>query len=221
MTSDETLATIRRLLDEGNRLPVGEASLALYARAHALDLNDPMAMSHHGMALAVVRNRYEQGIVFCEEAVRRLGPQPRLLLNLARAYLAARNKREGVRALRRALARGGASDPEIMRELLALGLRQRPVLPFLPRSFFVNRWLGLLRHRIERKARADDPGQPLPAEKGALSGDLGQARAEVAQELGTTWTDEGDGRGGDVGRDGLAPGARAEDNRGDPSAGER
>src|SRR5690606_33101631 len=118
-----------------------EHQLRCFEAAHALDRNDPRAMSFHGMALASVRHRYLEGIVFCEEAVRRMGPNPDLLVNLARSYLAANNKREAVRALRRAMSRSGGDDVRARAELVALGLRRPPVIPFLPRGFFLNRWL--------------------------------------------------------------------------------
>src|SRR5438067_1382243 len=82
-----------------------------------------------------------------------------------KAHLAARNKREAVRCLRRALARSEGSDDRARIELAALGLRRPAVLPFLPRSFFLNRLLGRLRHAmIERRAAREDGLNPVPAE---------------------------------------------------------
>lgn len=168
---------IRELLAAGERTTDPDEQFALYAEAHRLDLNDPMAMSHHGMALATVKGAYQQGIVFCEEAVRRIGANPDLLVNLARAYTAARSKREAVRCLRRALARSGGSHSGALNELLKLGLRRRSVIPFLPRSFFLNKFLGKLRHRLFYAKQQDDDGRlPVPAELGQLSGDVEAAR---------------------------------------------
>lgn len=167
---------IRALLAEGDRAEEPQRQLALYAEAHRLDLNDPIAMSAHGMALATVKGAYQQGIVFCEEAVRRIGANPDLLVNLAKAYTAASSKREAVRCLRRALARSGGTHQAALAELLKLGLRRRPVIPFLPRSFFLNKFLGRLRHRLfYAKQQADDGQTPVPAELGRLSGDVEQA----------------------------------------------
>lgn len=178
----ERARRVRALLAEGDRAEVPERQLALYAAAHRLDLNDPLAMSAHGMALATVKGAYQQGIVFCEEAVRRIGANPDLLVNLARAYTAASSKREAVRCLRRALARSGGHHPAALAELLKLGLRRRPVIPFLPRSFFLNKFLGKLRHRLfYAKQQADDGLQPVPAELGQMSGDVEQARRALGQ----------------------------------------
>ena len=169
-------AAVKRLVDQGLAARTPEAMLSAFEAAHRLDLNDPVAMSLHGMALATVSHRYQQGVVFCEEAVRRQGPSPFLLVNLAKAFRAARNKREAVRCLRRALARSHGDDERARTELAELGLRRAPVIPFLPRSFFVNRLLGRLRHAIvERPAARLDGLRPVPAELGRLSGDLAAA----------------------------------------------
>lgn len=137
----------------------------LYTEAHRLDLNDPMALGGYGMVLALRKQRYQEGIVFCEEALRRKGPHPELLLNLGRALIAASCRRDAVRVLRRALARA-PGHPRIIAELAALGLRARPVIPFLPRSFFLNRWLGRLRHWLRRRPGEEDPRAPLALELG-------------------------------------------------------
>lgn len=171
-------ALIQQARDEGDP----SRSAELYEQAHRLDLNDPMAMSYYGMSLAVHRNFHQQGIVFCEEAVRRMGPHPDLLLNLARALLASRNKKEAVRVLRRALARS-QGHPRVISELVALGLRATPVIPFLPRSFFVNKYLGMFRHWLKGLGRERDDGRrPLPAELGRLSGNVDVVRQAMDEE---------------------------------------
>lgn len=167
------------LIARGREARAPEEQLRLFAQAHQRDLNDAFAMSWHGMALATVQHRYQEGIVFCEEAVRRLGPNPDLLVNLARAYLASRNKREAVRALRRAMVRAKGADERARIELAALGLRRRPVLPFLPRSFFVNKYLGMLRHRLLTRGPPVDGREPIPAELGKVSGSVVEAQRRI------------------------------------------
>jgi len=169
---DPVRRRIRDLVARGTAAEDPQERLRLFEEAHRLDLNDPWAMSHHGAALACVRRATLQGIAYCEEAVRRNGPAPELLLNLADAYLAALNKREAVRALRRALA-VAPGDPRAARMIATLGLRRRPVVPFLPRSSLVNKYLGMLRHRLlSWGERAEDPSEPIPAE-------LGQSAAQA------------------------------------------
>lgn len=172
---------VRELIEKGLAAKDPQSQFALFKQAHLADMNDAHAMSVHGMSIATVQGRYQQGIVFCEEAVRRHGPSPFLLVNLAKAYLAAKNKREAVRCLRRALARSSGEDDRARIELASLGLRRRPVIPFLPRSFILNKVLGKWRHAIlERKTPPDNGEKPIPAELGQLSGDLNAAQAAIA-----------------------------------------
>lgn len=171
---------VRQLIRQGLASKDPAEQLRCFQRAHERDLNDPAAMSFYGMALAEVQHHYQQGIVFCEEAVRRMGPNPDLLVNLAKAYLAAKNKREAVRALRRAMARAMGEEERVRAELAALGLRRPPVIPFLPRTFFLNKYLGILRHRLlTRRLSRDDGTKPIPAELGQLSGDVEAARRSL------------------------------------------
>lgn len=181
----ERAERVRTLLLKAEQASRIDERLALYGEAHRLDLNDPVAMSYHGMALATMRGAYQQGIVFCEEAVRRMGANPDLLVNLAAAYTAASNKREAVRCLRRALARTGGAHPGAFALLVQLGIRKRPVIPFLPRSFFLNKWLGRWRHRLFYAKQHDDDGRlPVPAELGRLSGDIDAARRALSAGTG-------------------------------------
>lgn len=183
---------VRELIDAGLKEKDPAAQFQLFKQAHLTDMNDSHAMSVHGMAIATFTGRYQQGIVFCEEAVRRHGPSPFLLVNLAKAYIAAKNKREAVRCLRRALARSSGDDDRARIELASLGLRRTPVIPFLPRSFFLNKILGRWRHAIlERRTPPDNGEKPIPAELGQLSGDLVAVQASVvASATGGTGSSE-------------------------------
>ncbi len=42
-----------------------------------------------------------------------------------------------------------------------IGLRRRPVLGFLPRASFINKYLGMLRHKVSQK-RSEDFEDPHP-----------------------------------------------------------
>jgi hypothetical protein len=197
---DARRVEIRELVTQGLTAVEPEERLRLFERAHRLDFNDPWAMSYHGWALASVRKGTLQGIVFCEEAVRRMGPNPDLLLNLAEAYLAASNKREAVRALRRAMANTPDEDRAV-KLLMALGLRRRPIFPFLPRSFFLNKWLGRLRHRVlSRGEKPDDGRQPIPAELGTHSLPPAQAQQALGRAAGAASPGSGEKGGGPAGR---------------------
>ncbi|MFL5398231.1 MAG: tetratricopeptide repeat protein, partial [Myxococcales bacterium] len=107
-------------------------------------------LSNYGLTLVLVEGDRQRGIRFCEEAVRRGPLTSEMLVNLARALVVTRNKEQAVRALRRAQELSPA-DPRVGREFLALGLRRPAPIPWLPRTFFLNKWIGKLTWRLSKK----------------------------------------------------------------------
>lgn len=144
-------AELDRLIDEGRALLESDtkAAHALFERAWLRNLNDVRVLSHFGLTLVLVDGDRQRGIRFCEEAVRRGPPTSEFLINLARALVQTRNKEQAVRALKRA-GELAPTDPRVQDAFELLGLRRRPPIPFLPRSFFLNRWLGRLTWRLRR-----------------------------------------------------------------------
>jgi hypothetical protein len=83
------------------------------------------------------------------DAIRRDVFRAELFLNLGRVYLMARDRRSAYEAFTMGL-RIDRRDPRLRRELRRMGVRRRPVLPFLDRGHAVNRWLGrfMARHGL-------------------------------------------------------------------------
>jgi tetratricopeptide (TPR) repeat protein len=129
-----------------------------FERAHRRAPADPRVMSWYGLTLVLVERNSNLGILFCDQALRLAGPEPELLLNLARAHLALGQRERAVRAVIRGLA-AAPLDPALKAAQQAMGWRRRPVFPCLPRSNPLNRWLGKLRHRWSRALH------PAPAPK--------------------------------------------------------
>jgi len=123
---------------------------AAFEKAYRRKVNDVRILSNYGLTLVLVEGDRQRGIRFCEEAVRRGPLTSEMLVNLARALVVTRNKEQAVRALRRAQELSPA-DPRVGREFLALGLRRPPPIPWLPRSFFLNKWIGKLTWRLSKK----------------------------------------------------------------------
>jgi cytochrome c-type biogenesis protein CcmH/NrfG len=127
----------------------GEAVVAhaAFLAAQRLDGNDPAVLSRLGLTLVLVAHDEYKGVAFCEEAVKRGGENPDALLRLARVYHATFQKERAFRAIRRGLALDPGHEGHL--ELLErMGVRRRPVIPFLPRSNVLNKFLGRLRHRF-------------------------------------------------------------------------
>lgn len=141
-----------RRIDEGRALIEQDPRGAhqIFERAYRRNLNDVRVLSHYGLTLVLVEGDRQRGIRFCEEAVRRGPVTTELLVNLAKALVQTRNKEQAVRALRRAMELA-PDDPRVGEEFVALGLRRQPPIWFLPRAFFLNKWLGKLSWRMSRK----------------------------------------------------------------------
>ncbi len=142
-----------RLIDEGRDLleQYPHAAHKLFEQAYRINLNNLRAMSHYGLTLVLVEGDRQRGIRFCEEAVRRGPPTRELLVNVARALVETRNREQAVRALNKALELS-PNDPTVREAFTALGLRRSPPISWLPRNFFLNRWIGRLTWKYRNTA---------------------------------------------------------------------
>jgi hypothetical protein len=129
--------------------PVG--AHALFAQAHRRAGGEPRIQSWYGLTLVLVEKNSSLGVTLCDQALRSSGPEPELVLNLARVHLALGQRDRAVRALQRGLE-ACPGHPALLAAVDGLGRRRRPVLPFLGRGNPVNRVLGRLRHRWQRAA---------------------------------------------------------------------
>lgn len=151
-TTPSPAEQVRAALEEGlaafraRDLPAAHQA---FERAHRRDPRDRRAMSWYGVTLVLVERNTSLGLSLCDQAVRP-GPDPELLLNLARVHLALASRERAVKALERGLQ----ADPDhegLLAAKEAMGTRTGPVLPFLSRSNPLNVLLGRLRHRWRRR----------------------------------------------------------------------
>ncbi len=132
------------------------AAIKHLCRAFEASTGDPEAMSWYGLALAKGGVDRLRGVVLCEAALRKAAhrPLPELYHNLGQAYLVVEYRAQAADVLRQ----GASRFPEhegLMRTLVDMGLRRRPVLPFLSRRNPVNKYLGLLRHRLLARSQKE------------------------------------------------------------------
>jgi len=106
--------------------------------------------SYLGYGIARYERRVKEGLALCQHSIKLQFYEPENYLNLARVHLLARNRRKAVEALNRAL-KLNASNPGAIALAREIGWRRRPVIPFLPRSNFLNRLLGRLSYRLRLK----------------------------------------------------------------------
>jgi tetratricopeptide (TPR) repeat protein len=128
-----------------------------FETANALDAGNPRYRSFHGLGVAVIARRFNQALELCQSAVKEEFGNPDLYFNLAKVHLAFGFKPEGIRYLKRALMIDADHEPSL-EELQRMGVRNAPVLPFLPRRHLLNRWLGRVRGQFSgMAARDEDP----------------------------------------------------------------
>jgi tetratricopeptide (TPR) repeat protein len=134
------------------RLRKGEQKEAYDLLQHAfLEYpDDPFVLSYYGWLQAVVDKKYRAGVDKCQQAIsiiQKLAAfnedmlYPLFYLNLGKAYVAARRKRDAFDAFEKGLEYD-KSNREIRMEIRALGSRKKAVVPFLDRSNPINKYLG-------------------------------------------------------------------------------
>lgn len=128
-------------------------ALLSFTQAHAAQPGNARYRSYYGLALGIVKRRFQESSELCNSAAKQEFFNPDMYLNLARLHMSFGFKTEAVRYLRR----GRMIDPahaEIATELRRIGRRGRPVLPFLPRGHLLNRWFGFARSAVVRPWRS-------------------------------------------------------------------
>jgi tetratricopeptide (TPR) repeat protein len=129
-------------LNDNNRL----AALACFDRAFARG-DSPILLSYLSYCIATERGQIAEALKLCNKALAQEPDNPIHYLNFGRIHLHAGNKGEALSALRKGLSLG---DDETIKSLLEKhGTRRKPVLPFLRRSNFLNRYIGLLLQRLK------------------------------------------------------------------------
>ena len=130
-----------------NALAQGETTSALALLERALKQGDnPSWHSYLGYCIAKERGQIKKGSDLCLASLELEPENPDHYLNLARVQVIAGQKNDALTALRKGMSVGGSR--EILTLLEQLGNRKPPVLSFLSRDNPLNKWLGMLFHRL-------------------------------------------------------------------------
>ncbi len=108
--------------------------------------------SYLGCAIARAKKQRAEGLALCEHAVKIEFYQPENWANLADVLLLAGKRSEAIDALLQGL-RIDAQQPRLQELLETMGLRKRPVLPFLSRQNPLNHLLGAIRSQLSPPKR--------------------------------------------------------------------
>lgn len=123
-----------------------EKALPHIRRAVEIEKHNPYYLSYLGLSLARAEQKWAEAEELCSSALRMKRDHPQLYLNLAEVYVTAGRREDAVETLSRGL-NYARRDARLHLALSKLATRRPPVLPFLERQHFLNRHLGMLRHR--------------------------------------------------------------------------
>ena len=111
-------------------------------------------LSYYGLCLALVQKKYKEAIDVCKKTLTMNFFNPAHYANLARVYIAASMRKKAIDTLEEGL-RSFSDDKQLRALRSELGVRSRPVVPFLERSNPVNVTLGRTRHSKKAKPEPD------------------------------------------------------------------
>ena len=148
-TTSESRTFYDLALEKIKRNHFKEALINL-AEAIRIAPTNPFYRSYFGYCLAQVESDYERAIQCCRQASDSRPPDPELHVNLGRVYRLKGDNAAAHSAFVQAwhLCKG---HPAAAAELTRMGIRRPSVVGCLPRSHVVNRFLGVLRAKYERK----------------------------------------------------------------------
>jgi tetratricopeptide (TPR) repeat protein len=135
-----------RALSDGHR----KEAMALFEAAIEIERRRSCArpqaryLSYYGLCLAVELNELHEALRYCREAATLESFNPDIRCNLGRVLLRAGRRREAHRCFMRGLRLESDHAPTL-RALSIMGIRRRPILPFLARENPINVFLGRLR----------------------------------------------------------------------------
>jgi hypothetical protein len=110
----------------------------------------PAALSFYGLCLAVGKGRVKEAAEFCALAIEKEFYNGDHYANMARVWVAGRARRKAIEAVEKGLTVDPAHKG-LHQLRSSLGVRKRPVLPFLHRDNPLNVSLGRVRHTMRVK----------------------------------------------------------------------
>lgn len=125
---------------------------AMHLLVEALQIapDNPHYLSYFGLCIANVERDFPRAIRYCREALDRLPTDPILYVNLGKVYRLRRDNATAHSVLLKAWSIN-KRHPAVATELVRMGIRRRPFVPFLSRSHWVNKYFGMLRATLERR----------------------------------------------------------------------
>lgn len=156
-TEEKALADYLNEIRNKLQRKYNKSALALLESAFEHYPDDPFLLSYYGYLEAILKKNNKKGIETCLGALRRLKGNvpvglelfyPALYLNLGKIYLAAGYRKAAIDSFYKGLT-FDHENKDLLSEIKKLITRKNPVVGFLPRSHPVNKYLGMLRHKLK------------------------------------------------------------------------
>jgi Flp pilus assembly protein TadD len=128
-----------------------EPNMAAHVLGRLLELRpgEPRCLSYLGVCKAMVNKHSSEALALCKEALKAGGQDAFFYHNLGTVYLLRGSRRKAYAAFIAGL-KVHPRNRKIVRELRAMGIRQRTFFSSLPRSHVVNRLAGRMRALLRR-----------------------------------------------------------------------
>ena len=148
------LRAVKASLRKGNQ----KEAFGLLQQAALQYPDDPFILSYYGCLQALVDKRYRAGVENCKKAISLIkqassfGEEmffPAFYLNLGRAYVAAAKKDEAFDAFRKGL-KYDSGNRDFLNEMRVMGKRKKAPVPFLDRSNLINKYIGMILHKVNK-----------------------------------------------------------------------
>ncbi|MBI3398134.1 MAG: hypothetical protein HY026_02730 [Deltaproteobacteria bacterium] len=110
----------------------------------------PVAMSFYALCIAEVEWNYDKAVSLCLMAAQRESYSPEIYLNFGKILLLNGQKTVAVKSFKKGL-KFDKMHQGLLHAIKKLGLRRKPIISFLPRHNFINKFLGKLTHRLGYK----------------------------------------------------------------------
>ncbi|HZR45646.1 MAG TPA: hypothetical protein VFA47_02990 [Candidatus Manganitrophaceae bacterium] len=103
----------------------------------------PQVLSALGLCMAMAENRIQEGVQYCQRAINDQAHEAQFYYHLGLVYLKAPNKKKALNSFYNGL-KLNPSHARIRKQLHEMGVRKLPILSFLPRDHFLNKFFGQL-----------------------------------------------------------------------------
>ncbi|MHA2010586.1 MAG: tetratricopeptide repeat protein [Candidatus Hodarchaeales archaeon] len=122
-------------------------ALAFFEKSLKIEPENPICLSFLGVCIAYERGQIAEAKNLCEKALKEDPHTIENYLNIGKILLHAKLTSEAIEAFRKGLKIDN-KNPEIIEQLQTLGLRKKPIISFLSRNNFFNKYLGIILRRI-------------------------------------------------------------------------